>query len=109
METGGEARIKASPIARRLAAEQGIDDSELEAAIRAGVERAIDDAQDAGQINPLIAQGLRTIAQNLPVEQVIELINNAPGIFDDAAGLLDNLGGILGDGGDLLDGIFGRN
>ena len=93
----------------QFAAEQGIDDSELEAAIRAGVERAIDDAQDAGQLNPLIAQGLRTIAQNLPVEQVIDLINNAPGIFDDAAGLLDNLGGILGDGGDLLDGILGRN
>jgi hypothetical protein len=87
-----------------FAAEHGIDDAELEAAIRAGLVRAIDDAQDAGQINPLYAQGLRTIAQNLPIDTVIDLINGAQDIFGDASGLLDRLGGLLGG----LGGIFGR-
>ena len=34
-----------------FAAEQGIDDAELETAVRAGVVRAIDDAEDAGAIS----------------------------------------------------------
>jgi hypothetical protein len=87
-----------------FAAEHGIDDAELEAAIRAGVVRAIDDAQDAGQINPLYAQGLRTIAQNLPIDTAIDLINGAQDVFGNASGLLDRLGGNLGG----LGGIFGR-
>jgi hypothetical protein len=92
-----------------FAAEQGIDDDELEAAVRAGLVRAIDDAQDAGQLNPLVAQGLRTIASNLPVDQAIDLINGAQDVFGDAGGLLDRLGGVFGDGADILGGIFGRN
>jgi hypothetical protein len=83
---------------------QGIDDAELQAAIRAGIVRAIDDAQDAGQINPLVAQGLRTVAENLPVDQAIDLINGAQDVFGDASGLLDRLGGLLGG----LGGIFDR-
>jgi len=80
-----------------FAAERGIDDAELEQAIQAGVVRAIDDAQDAGQVNPLVAEGLRAIASNLPVDEAIDLISGAQDVFDDASGLLDRLGGILPD------------
>jgi hypothetical protein len=91
-----------------FAAEQGIDEDELQDAIRAGVTRAIDDAQDAGQLNPIVAEGLRAIASNLPVGQAIDLISGAQDVFGDAPDLLDRLGGILGGAGDALGGIFGR-
>ncbi len=91
-----------------FAAERGIEDAEFEAAVRAGVVRAIDDAQDAGQLNPLVAEGLRAIASRLPVDEAVDLIGGAQDVFDDASGLLDRLGGILGDAGDVFGGIFNR-
>lgn len=91
-----------------FAAERGIDEDELEDAIQAGVVRAIDDAQDAGQVSPIVAEGLRAIASNLPVNEAIDLINGAQDVFGDASGLLDRLGGILGDAGDIIGGVFDR-
>ncbi|MFL5870075.1 MAG: hypothetical protein ACJ75R_03280 [Solirubrobacterales bacterium] len=76
----------------KFAAEHGISDTELEAAIRAGVERAIDDAQRAGAISPLIASGLRAVARELPVDEVISLISDAQSVFSGAGGILDQLG-----------------
>jgi hypothetical protein len=93
---------------QQFAAEHGIDEDELQNAIRAGVTRAINDAQDAGQLSPIVAEGLRAVAANLPVDQAIDLINGAGDVFGDASGLLDRLGGILGGAGDALGGIFGR-
>lgn len=88
------------------AAEHGIDDAEFEAAVRAGLVRALDDAEDAGVLNPLVADGLRAVASRLPVDEAIVLIEGGKSVFDDAGGLLDGLlddaGGILGDLGDLL-------
>ena len=75
-----------------FAAEQGISEADLEAAIRAGVVRAIDDAQDAGALSSIVASGLRELAQRLPVEEVITLIDGAGSVFDEAGGLLDQLG-----------------
>lgn len=91
-----------------FAAERGIDDAELEEAVQAGVVRAVDDAEDAAQLNPLVAQGLRAVASNLPVDEAIDLIGGAQDVFDDASGLLDRLGGIFGDAGDTIGGIFDR-
>jgi hypothetical protein len=89
-----------------FAAEQGIDDAEFEEAIQAGIVRAIDDAQDAGQLNPIVAEGLRAIASNLPVNEAIDLISGASDVFGDASGLLDQLGGLLPNVD--LGGIFDR-
>jgi hypothetical protein len=91
---------------QEFAAEQGIDDAEFEDAVRAGVTRAIDDAQDAGQLNPIVAEGLRAVASNLPVDEAIDLINGASDVFDDASGLLDQLGGLIPDID--IGGIFDR-
>ncbi|MQA76045.1 MAG: hypothetical protein GEU88_17215 [Solirubrobacterales bacterium] len=93
----------ATPEARqRFAAAYGIDDARLEAAVRAGLVRGIDDAERAGALSPVVAGGLRAIAASIPVEQAIALIEDASAIFDDADGLLGDLGGLLGSAGDLL-------
>lgn len=93
----------ATPESReRFAAEYGIVDEELEAAVRAGVIRAIDDAERADALNPLVADGLRAIAARLPVDEGIALIEDASELFDGAGGVLDDLGGVLDRAGDLL-------
>jgi hypothetical protein len=78
-----------------FAAEQGIDDATLEAAVRSGVVRAVDDAEGAGAIPGFVADGLRAAAVRLPVDEAIALIGDARDTLDDAGGLLDDLGGLL--------------
>ena len=80
----------------RFAEEYGVTDAELEDAVRAGVIRAIDDAEEAGALNPIVAAPLRAAAANLPVDEAIALIQDASGVFEGAQG-------ILGDAGDALD------
>ena len=86
----------ATPESRaEFAAEHGIDDAELEAAVRAGVVRAIDDAERAGALAPLVADGLRLVAARLPVDEGIALIEDASELFDGAGGVIDEIGGLL--------------
>jgi hypothetical protein len=88
------ARALASEEAReRFAERYGIDDAKLEDAVHAGLVRGVDDAEDAGALSPFLAVPLRELAQRVPVEQGIELINDASPLFDDAQALLDLLGG----------------
>ena len=65
-----------------FAKSHGIDDAELESAVRAGLDRAIDDAVAAGQLNPLIAAGLHELVKQIPIDQAIQLINDAAPIFN---------------------------
>jgi hypothetical protein len=86
----------ATPESRaEFAAEHGIDDGELEAAVRAGVVRAIDDAERADALAPLVADGLRLVAARLPVDEGIALIEDASQLFDGAGGVIDEIGGLL--------------
>jgi hypothetical protein len=86
----------ATPQSRaEFAAEHGIDDGELEAAVRAGVVRAIDDAERADALAPLVADGLRLVAARLPVDESIALIEDASELFDGAGGVIDEIGGLL--------------
>ena len=80
---------------QRFADEQGIDDAELETAVRAGVVRAIDDAEDAGAISSVVAGGLRAVATRLPVDETIALIGDVGSFVDDAGGVLDQLGQLI--------------
>jgi hypothetical protein len=75
-----------------FASEQGIADAELETAVRAGLVRGIDDAEDAGALSPVIADGARAVAARVPVDEAIGLIENAQVLFGDAG---DFLGGLL--------------
>ena len=92
---------------RRFAERYGIDDAQLEAALQAGLVRAIDDAEAAGALSPLVAIPLREVASRLPVEAAIELYDDARPLFDDAAGLLEQLPGLL-EGAGLLPEDLGQ-
>jgi hypothetical protein len=94
------AQALASPEAReRFSKRYGIDDAELAKAIRAGLLRAVDDAERAGALNPLIARPLRETLRNIPLDEAIELIQ-------DARSLLDNLQRFLGPAQELLEGFL---
>jgi hypothetical protein len=91
------ARALATPASReRFTRRYGISDAELARAVRAGLLRAVDDAQRAGAIGPLLAAPLRATLRQIPLDQAIELI-------DDARSLLDNLQGFLGPAEGLLE------
>jgi len=91
------ARALATPESReRFTRRYGIGDAELAKAIRAGLLRAVDDAERAGALNPLLAAPLRATLRQIPTEQAIELIQNA-------RSLLDNLQTFLGPAQGLLE------
>jgi hypothetical protein len=91
------ARALATPESReRFMQRYGIDDAELARAIRAGLLRAVDDAERAGAISPLLAAPLRGALRQIPLDQAIELIQNA-------RSLLDNLQTFLGPAQGLLE------
>lgn len=91
------ARALATPQSReRFVRRYGIDDAELVRAIRAGLLRAVDDAERAGALNPLLAAPLRATLRQIPPDQAIELIQ-------DARSLLDNLQTFLGPAQGLLE------
>jgi hypothetical protein len=91
------ARALATPEAReRFAQRYGIDDEELARAIRAGLLRAIADAEEAGALSPLLAGPLRSTIKDIPLDRAIELINNANS-------LLGNVQSFLGPAGNLIE------
>ena len=90
------ARALATDAAReRFAKRYGIDDEKLAKAIRAGLVRAVDDAEEAGALAPFIAVPLRGALQQIPLEQAIELVKDGRKIFEGASGILGPLGGFL--------------
>jgi hypothetical protein len=90
------ARALASPQARqRFAKRYGINDAKLAKAIRAGLLRAIDDAEEAGALSSLIAVPLRATVERIPLEQAIELIKNARSALSGVEGLFGPAGRLL--------------
>ena len=91
------ARALATPQSReRFTKRYGIGDAELARAVRAGLLRAVDDAERAGALSPLLAGPLRATLRQIPLDQAIELI-------EDARSLLDNLQSFLGPAGGLIE------
>jgi hypothetical protein len=91
------ARALATPEAReRFSKRYGIDDEKLTKAIRAGLLRAVDDAEEAGALSPILAAPLRATLQRIPLEQAIEIVN-------DAEGLLGDVDSFLGPAADILE------
>lgn len=91
------ARALATPEGReRFKERYGIDDEKLTEAIRAGLLRAVDDAEEAGALSPFLAGPLRATLERIPLEQLIEIVN-------DAEGLLGDVDGFLGPAADLLE------
>jgi hypothetical protein len=91
------ARALATPEGReRFKEKYGITDAKLAKAVRAGLLRAVDDAEEAGALSPLLAVPLRETVQRIPLAQAIEIIN-------DAESLLGNVNGFLGPAQSLLE------
>jgi hypothetical protein len=63
----------------RFAEEHDISEEELEALLRSGLERAIDDAEQADALDPTIASLLRSVVDRIPVDEVLELLDQLPG------------------------------
>lgn len=90
------ARALATPESReRFTKRYGIGDAQLARAVRAGLVRAVDDAEEAGALNPLIAGPLRTTLRNIPLDRAIELINDAEALLDQAQSFLGPAQGLL--------------
>jgi hypothetical protein len=54
-----------------------ITDEKLAKAIRAGLLRAIDDAEEHGKLNGIIAAPLRVAVEHVPLEQGVEIVQDA--------------------------------
>ncbi len=83
------ARALATPEGReRFKKRYGITDAKLAKAVRAGLVRAVDDAEEAGALPSLIAAPLRQAVQSIPLEQAIEIVNDAEGFLGNAESFL---------------------
>lgn len=83
------ARALATPEGReRFRERYGIDDEKLARGVRAGLVRAVDDAEEAGALSPFLAVPLRQTLQRIPLDQAIEIINDAESLFGDVEGFL---------------------
>lgn len=80
----------------RFARRYGIGEDELARAVRAGLLRAIDDAEAAGALSPVLADPLRSTVEEVPIGQAIELI-------DDASALLSAFQGFIGPAEDFFE------
>jgi hypothetical protein len=94
------ARALATPRSReRFTRRYGIGDAELARAIRAGLVRAVDDAERAGALSPFLAGPLREAVRSIPLDRAIELVQ-------DARSLLNNAQSFLGPAQELLEQVL---
>jgi hypothetical protein len=76
------ARALATQASReRFAKQYGIDDEELAKAIRAGLLRAVSDAEEAEALPGPLADAARSAIRSIPLDEAIELVHNAGSIF----------------------------
>ena len=62
----------------RFAQEHGDSTEELESLVRAGLRRALDDAERAELLDPRLADLLRGLAARIPVAQLLDLLDQLP-------------------------------
>ena len=79
----------------RFSRRYGIGDAELARAIRAGLLRAVGDAEEAGALSPFLAAPMRAAVRSVPLDQAIELIKNASSLLEGAESFLGPAQGFL--------------
>jgi hypothetical protein len=90
------ARALASKQAReRFAKRYGIDDEKLAEAIRAGLVRAVDDAEEAGALPSIVAGPMRGFLEDVPLEEAIEIVKGAKSFLGGAESFLGPAGSFL--------------
>ncbi len=89
------AQALTTPEAReRFAKQYGIGDAKLAKAIRAGLLRAVSDAEEAGALSPILGGPARVTIENIPLPQAIELVKDASSLLS-GEGLLGAAGGLI--------------
>lgn len=73
-------------------ADNSISDAEFDAAVRAGLNRMIDDAVEAGEIGGLTAAALRALTRVVPAGEAFELLMDARPLLERALGTGQDLG-----------------
>lgn len=66
----------------RFARDHGLSQGDAEDAIRDGLVRAVDDAEQAGAVGGGLADGLRTAARHLPIGFVLDVLRGASGLLN---------------------------
>jgi hypothetical protein len=69
--------LRSTSALHSFARSNGIAESEVDDAVRAGIVAAVDDAERDGSIEPRTASLLRTAAERLPIGFVLDLIRGA--------------------------------
>jgi hypothetical protein len=64
---------------RRFADQHDVSTAELERLVKAGLERALDDAVAADALSPQVARTIRAVVSRLPIETVIGLLEQVLG------------------------------
>ena len=86
-----ELGVSRERLARALATKQNrerftkhfhIDNAKLTDAIRAGLVRAVNDAEEHGELNPILAAPIRVTVEHVPLEQGIELVQDAESLLN---------------------------
>lgn len=86
--------------------EESISDEEFDAAVRAGLNRMVDDAERAGAIGGLVAAGLRALVRVVPAREAFDLLLDARPLLERALGAGGDLGlpGLGGESGESGEG-----
>jgi hypothetical protein len=63
----------------RFERENDVTPAELERLVRKGIDRAVDDAVEAGALDPTVARVIRDIAERIPISRVIDLLDTLLG------------------------------
>jgi hypothetical protein len=64
----------------RFARDEGVSDEELEELVRTGLFRAVDDAKRADALDTTVADLLRAVARRIPVDELLDLLDQLPGL-----------------------------
>ena len=72
-----------------------VDNPKLGAALRAGLRRAVDDAERAGASPGPVADGLHAVIAQLPMQEVVSSIRDASTLLNDATSVLGQIENLL--------------
>ncbi len=65
-----------------------ISEEEIAKAVRAGLLRAVNEAEKAGALSPLVAGPIRDTIRSVPLDEVFELLESARSLLNSAEGFL---------------------
>ena len=76
---------------QEFADDNGLSDSDVEDALRKGLDRAVDDAENANALSPLAATGARAAISVAPMSVLLDLLNNSEQFFQDGFGEINSV------------------